>query len=319
MQISIIGCGVIAHEHFNAWQKNGCEVVSVYDLNQKAKQEFAEKYEITAAESIDVILAAKPDAVSICTPPGTHFELAGTFVKAGIPVLCEKPLAATLKQAEALAKEVDGSDVPFMVGFCHRWHPAIIKLKELMDSGKLGQTIFIRNVFSGAMNLAGDHRANIELSGGGTLIDTCSHSIDLFRHLAGEIDGVVAAAETVAQDIAVEDFANLTLRSGKIHGDIFACHSVGVGMANLEVHGTNGMAVVTYFSADEPDLKHRLVGDEKWTEVDCSDLPDRFAGEVAAFIESIKGEANQMCTVEDGLRVSKVIDNAYKSAKDFAN
>ncbi|MHC4886696.1 MAG: Gfo/Idh/MocA family protein [Planctomycetota bacterium] len=316
MKVGIVGCGGIARAHVSAWKANGAEVTAVCDARMEAAEALAAE---CGAEIIHTDVAGMAgeelDAVSICTPPGTHPQICQPLLDAGLPILCEKPLAATEEQARNLAAAVEKSGTPFMTAFCHRWHPSVIKLRELIRSGRLGKVAFFRNIFSGALDLSGDHRSRVELSGGGTMIDTSSHSVDLFRHLVGEVETVSAVTANVEQDIPVEDLGAMTLTSGAATGILLACHSVGVGTATIEFHGTEGTAIITYFSPDAPDLQLRCKGDEAWTEVDCSGLPDRFVGEIGAFAAAVQDGTPLPITAADGLAASIIMSAAYRSAE----
>src|SRR5688572_33265451 len=123
-RIGIVGCGGIAREHVRAYQAiAGVEIAQVFDVVDVAARLLAKAAGARVAGLVEEMAAsASVDAVSICTPPAMHPQNAAPFLAAGIAVLCEKPLAATLDAAGALAEQVRRSDSPFMVAFCHRFH-----------------------------------------------------------------------------------------------------------------------------------------------------------------------------------------------------
>lgn len=323
LRIGIVGCGGIAREHLRAYHNVGdVDIVSVFDVSTAAATGFAQDTGARVARSPrEMAEADRLDAVSICTPPGAHVESCRPFVCARIPVLCEKPLAADLRQAERLAALVRAHRSLFMVAFCHRFHPAVIELKKLIASGTLGKPLLFRNIFTGYVELKHNHRANAKLSGGGCLIDNGSHSVDLFRFLVGEPTSVQAVTGNVSQKLAVEDINVLTLdMNGKALGEITSSYSIQVGTNWVEWYGTRGAAVINYWNtgydnAPLPDLAYRLADSSEWLAVDCTAHPDRFTAEIAHFLDCVRTRRKPAITVADGLATSRIIAAAYASAR----
>ena len=316
LRVGIVGCGGIARAHLAGYRNSGsADVISVYDVSAKAARQFAADSGAQVASSPEEMAIAGLDAVSICTPPSFHLQVCKPFLKAEIPILCEKPLEAGLKTAAKLEAAVRSSGALFMTAYCHRFHPAIIELKKLIDAGKLGKPLFFRNIFGGYFQLKGNHRANPALSGGGCVVDNCSHAVDLFRFLVGDPTEVQAFTGHVMQRAAVEDIGMLHLNvRGKAFGEITSSYSLKVCGNWVEWYGTLGTALVSYWNDAQPDLVYKLEGEQSWTVVDCSQHPDRFTGEVAHFLNCVQTGTQPAISVTDGYRVSRVIDAAYKSA-----
>jgi myo-inositol 2-dehydrogenase/D-chiro-inositol 1-dehydrogenase len=316
LRIGIVGCGKIAGAHLAGYSAaDDAEVVAVFDVVAEAAKGLAERAEGRAAASLEEMVGKDAlDGVSVCTPPALHIDTCRPFLEAGIPILCEKPLEVNAARARQLAAAVEQSDTPFMIGFCHRFHPPIIELKKLIDGQVLGSPILFRNIFSGGvLALAPDHRSDPEISGGGCLIDHCSHSMDLFRFLVGEPTEVHAFAGNVLQDVAVEDFGVIHLRrAGDAFGQISASYSMPVGTSAVEWYGTEGAAIVNYAPETGPELMYRRV-DEDWQPVDCSEHPDRFAGEIRHFLDCVRSGREPSVSVADGLGASRVADAVYES------
>ncbi len=318
VRVGIVGCGGIAREHLAAYRAAGATIVSVFDVKTAAAAAFAAETGARAAASlVEMAERDRPAAVSVCTPPGVHLDNCRPLLAAGIGVLCEKPLAATLADATALAAAAAASKAPFMVAYCHRFHPPVIELKTLIAAGTLGTPLLFRNIFAGYMDLVGNHRVNKALSGGGTMIDNGSHSSDLFRHLAGEPTAVQALTATVMQKIPVEDFALIHLRTaGAAHGEITLSHSLKVAGNWVEWYGTKGTAVISYWNEGFPDLAYRLEGQDAWTPVDTANHPDRFEGEIRHFLDCVRTGKPPVVGAADGLAAARIMDAAYRSAAD---
>jgi len=320
MQVGIVGCGGIARAHLRAYGENGAMVAGVCDCRREAAERFASEAQGARVFSSPAEMAgAGFFAVSVCTPPGTHFETSRPFLEAGVPVLCEKPLAADVDQAQALAALAEETGTPCMTAFCHRWHPPVARLKEMLGRGELGKPLLFRNIFSGYLDLARDHRGCKELAGGGTVIDNATHAVDVFRFLVGEPTAVSALVGNVAQEVEVDDFGLLLLETAAgCFGEVCVSHSFPVGDNRIELFGSEGTGVVTYFSPTEPEFRFRRGSDPEWTEVAIPQQPDRFAGEVAHFLQAIRAGAPLAVTAQDGLAVSRAIEAAYESGRTGA-
>ncbi|NLF01100.1 MAG: Gfo/Idh/MocA family oxidoreductase [Anaerolineales bacterium] len=316
VRVGIVGCGGIARQHLAGYRALPDVVVTqVYDVREEAAVRLAGEAEASVAQSLEQMLELGVDAVSICTPPGVHLENCLPFVAAGVPILCEKPLEASAKSAAELAKAVRGRGSTFMTAFCHRFHPPIVALRGLIEAGTLGDPILFRNIFGGRMDLAPDHRSRPALSGGGTMIDTCSHSVDLFRFLVGNPTSVACMVGNVVQQLPVEDFCTLALEAGgKAFGEIAASHSFAVGSNEVAWFGTKGTGVVNYWG-NAPALTYQVAGGT-WQVVNVEETPNRFAREIAHFIQCVREGSEPAISVEDGLKASQIITAGYQAAAE---
>ena len=318
MKVGIVGCGGISAQHARGYEAAGNVTIEwVYDVVPAAALALAEKTGAGVATSLEVMAGTGLDAVSICTPPGTHTRCAEPFLREGVAVLCEKPLEANVTAAHRLAALVTEHHGVFMVAFCHRFHPPIIELRRLIEAGTLGEPLLFRNIFSGYTAIAGNHRANPAMSGGGALIDHGAHSVDLFRHLVGEPTEVQAFTGNVLQEVPVEDLGMLHLSvDGRRFGSLSTSYSFAVGNSQVEWYGTRGTAWVNYWADGQPELSYRLQGSPKLVEVDCSMHPGRFVGEIAHFLDCIQGGLVPSPSVLDGVRSCEIFEAAYRSARE---
>lgn len=150
-KIGIIGCGVIVESHRKGYEQNGLVPVAFADVSGERAAEFAAKTEGARGYGSHLeLLESGVTAVSICTPPNSHREIAVAALERGIHVLCEKPLAGTLEEARAIETAVAGSDVAFMMAFRHRFLPAHQTMRKLIRAGGLGKIVLFRNIFGGS-------------------------------------------------------------------------------------------------------------------------------------------------------------------------
>jgi len=317
VRIGLVGCGGIARAHVEAYKAaGGNRIVAVTDVVAPAAAKMAKHTGARAAASIaEMIEQDRLDAVSVCTPPAVHLANCRPFLRAGIAVLCEKPMEATEPAASALRDEAQKARVPFQVAYCHRFHGPILELKKLIDRGVLGEPLLFRNIFAGYLDLTGNHRVNRKLSGGGVVIDNGSHATDLYRFLVGEPTHVQAVMGTAMQKYPIEDFALMTLEGpGRAHGEITLSWSLPVSGNWVEWYGTKGTAYVSYWNEGAPDLCYQ-VGGGKRTVVAVPDS-DRFTGEVSHFLACVRSKRTPSPSAEDGYRTARVIAATYRAAKE---
>ena len=319
LRIGIVGCGNVAKNHLIGYQAaKDVDVVSVFDVSERSAQTFAQQTKACGARVAkslqEMVTKDKVEAVSICTPPAFHWQSAKPFLAARIPIYCEKPLELNVTTAARFAAAAKKSGTRFMMGFNHRFFGPIIELKKLIKTGTLGKPLLFRNIFGGMLKLKGNHRADPKLSGGGCLIDHCSHSLDLFRHLVGEPTHVQAWAGNVMQKAAIEDFGMIHLSVGeRAFGEITGSYSLPAVGNWVEWHGTKGSAVVSYWNEGHPDLAYRITGG-KWIPVDCSrHLENRYVSAIQYFVKCVRTKKVPCISAEDGMRTSRIVAAAYKS------
>lgn len=198
----------------------------------------------------EAITRADVDVVDICTPGYAHAEVAIAALAAGKHVLCEKPLANTLAQAEEMAKaatEASARGVRSMVGFTYRRVPAIQLAKQLVEEGRIGTIRHVRALYlqdwlnDPASPLS--WRLDKELAGSGALGDIGSHAIDLVQFITGEaLESVVGSLRTFVKQRPVEtESGGFTGVAGDEMGDVtvddaatFMASLSGGGMAIFE-------------------------------------------------------------------------------------
>ena len=189
IKFGFIGCGLIANKRARFINKK--DIFVCFDSNLDNSKKFSEYYNCKIAKNINEILNFKDlNAVIIST---YHNSLASFAIKAfkkKINVLVEKPVGKDLNQIEKLYSIVKKSNKNniVQVGYNHRYHPAIIKILDLLkNKKKTGEIMYIRCRYGhgGRLNYEKEWRANKKISGGGELIDQGSHIIDLSRLLLG--------------------------------------------------------------------------------------------------------------------------------------
>ena len=203
VRVAVIGCGAISHSHLRSYAANeGAQIVAVADPIQAVAEAHAQEYDTKAyTDYADMLRSEELHAVSICTPPPSHREITEHAAAHGLHVLCEKPLAMSVSEGEAMVAAAGSANVILMTAFCNRFYTPIAKAKEWIDSGKLGPLHHFRLRFAGVELMAGTWLAD-PARGGGILWESGPHYVDLFRYLVGEMKEIYAKGGTLAQDIS---------------------------------------------------------------------------------------------------------------------
>ena len=149
------------------------------------------------------------------------------------------------------------------------------------------------------------------------MMDNASHSVDIFRFLVGDPTHVTAMMGNIAQKLAVEDFGTLLLSvRGRAFGEITCSHSLRPGNNWVELYATKGTAAVSYGNPGRPELSYRAGPSWNQVEVDCSKRPHRFPAQIAHFLECVRKKRKPRVTVDDGLKATKIMAAAYRSAAE---
>jgi predicted dehydrogenase len=256
-------------------------------------------------------------AVSICTPPAMHSAPAIAAARRGVAAFCEKPLAQDVGAARVLADTVASTGVPFMVGFFHRFHEPLVKLRELLTEGTLGRPVVVRSRFSLLDSIDGTRPwiTDVAVSGGGAMINTAVHSLDIFRFLTTANATVRGSLIASRSGVALEDTAILLLSadSGDL-GIIEAYGSAPTKTYELWAEGPRGEAIVSW---DPPALRLRMAGDAHWSSVPISatDALDRIDRAIAYFCGCVQeGRQPDEATGEDGVSALELAACAYQVA-----
>lgn len=316
LRMALIGAGGIGKTHLSRYADVAdAKIVAVCDANEEAARTAAAQVDAQAFTDAGAMFdAIALDAVDICTPTAAHRQPAIEAIQHGLHVLCEKPLGDSPDAAREIVDAAAAKGVHLMTAFCHRFHPSIVFVKKLIDDGEMGEVVMFRNRFAG-FHEGIEHKwfSHKAVSGGGAMLDTSIHSVDLFRHLVGEISRVQSVVRQTNPAITqVEDTAIALLSTADDRmGVVEACWSVAEGYQVVEIYGTRGAAMIHYW--DGFKSRYRLKGMEDWALIDESG-PDRFLGEIRHFVDACLDRTPLRVTGRDGLRAVEVVFEAYTAA-----
>lgn len=249
----IIGTGVIAPNHGSAIVESPyAELVAVCDVDEAKAKAFAEKFGGAAiyTDYIEMLEKAGIEAVSICTPSGMHWEMTIAAAERGVHVLCEKPMAITLPQMDAMVAAVEKSGIKAGMVFQRRTNPLSQRVRQAVQAGELGQMVlgdaYLKYYRSPSYYKSADWRATWALDGGGSLMNQGVHGVDLLLWIMGSpVKTVFAKAEAKVRDIEVEDtaVAIVTFENGA-YGVIEGTTSCNPGeITTFALHGDLGTVI----------------------------------------------------------------------------
>ena len=311
IRVAVIGCGAISQSHLRSYARSRrARIVAVADPIQAVAAERAREYDARAyTDYRDLLRAEDLHAVSVCTPPPSHRAIAERAAARGLHVLCEKPLAMSVAEGEAMVAAARRADVLLLTAFCNRFYTPIAKAKEWLDAGKLGPLHHLRLRFGGVELMAGTWLAD-PAQGGGILWESGQHYVDLFRHLVGEMKNIYAKGGTLAQDIPGTDTAAFMAESvDGVVGTLEASWSSPHGEKRVEIYGERGAIVIDFLSGRSRfSLDHvteRLETDRGGH--------DRFYQEISHFLDCVEGKAAPLATGEDGVEAMRLIEAARQS------
>lgn len=332
-RVVIIGAGGISGAHSGAIKASGGRVALAAAVDPHAEnlnKLLAAHDGAIGFSTIDAFLKARAagqvqaDGAVICTPPSIRIKLVEACLKAGLHVLSEKPLAHTLADARklaAIARKYPRRKA--FVAYCHRYAPAVARMKELVSAGKIGQLVRFENVF--ACDLPG-HKdkwfSDPKKAGGGAYLDMGSHSVDLFHFMVGQAQTVGAVMHKKWKG-RTETNATVLLKSTKaVAGSKnnkpgVAGHIVS-GWAEtcrftLALVGDAGMLFYDYERPNELVFKD-LSGKAETHAVETHDV--RFTRQMLAFADAAQGGGGKGKTAlagfDDGLAAAAAFDQALK-------
>jgi predicted dehydrogenase len=211
LSVGLIGHGFMGRAHSNAWRQAphffelpaDLRLRTICGRDRAAVQGAAKRlgWAQAASDWRQVVRDENIDLIDICTPNDTHCEIAAAAARAGKAILCEKPLARNVREAERMCDAVKAARVPNLVCHNYRRVPSVALAKRMIDRGELGRRVFhfraryaqdwlVDPKFPLVWRLQNEH------AGSGALGDLLSHVIDLARYLVGEFTDVCADAQT---------------------------------------------------------------------------------------------------------------------------
>ena len=343
LRIGFVGAGLIAWAHalgLKAMIDDGvidASIVAAYDPHERKAEGFIEALGSPDAAAVGdaAQVAARADAIWVCTPTSAHRGAVEAALEQGRAVFCEKPLDRDLAGAASLVDAVVAAGVPSQSGLVLRSAPVFRALRDLVASGELGEpmaAIFRDDQFFPIKgHYASQWRGDVAQSGGGCLIEHSIHDVDILRFCFGEVEGVTAHTANHAGHPGVEDLASVALvfASGAVAQLTSVWHDIlsRGSTRRIEVFCREGMVSLNNEFLGPLRVQTSEVTEDRpcpspeW--VDALPLAkDRTGLAIRAYVEPYHGFIEAVTTgrsPEPGLDVAleahRLVDAAYRSAE----
>lgn len=321
--VGVIGCGLIGQKRAKALGTGG-KLVACADLDRSRAESLVR---VAAAKVFqdwrELVQSPLVDVVIIATLHDSLAEIAQAAAEAGKHVLVEKPAARNAAELVPVMAAAAKHGVKVHVGFNHRYHRSLRKARELVDSGVLGELMFIRARYGHGARVGYDKewRSDPALSGGGELIDQGPHLIDLSRWFLGEMTEVQGFAHTYFWDMPVDDNGFMLLQTASkqaafLHAsctewkNLFSMEIYGkLGKLDLSgLGGSYGLEKITWYKMlpemGPPDTTswEYPMGDDSW------------AVEIAEFFDDIRLDRQPAAGLPDAHAALVVVEKIYKDS-----
>lgn len=324
LRVGLAGAGWVSQHHLDSWARlaDRAHVVAIADPNPAAARGRASAYGIPAVYgSVDAMLdAERLDAIDVAAPREAHAPICRLAARHGLAILCQKPLAPTLAEAEALAADAGGR-VPFMVHENWRFRPHYRQVAAWLRDGRIGdvRTVTMALLTSGLVaDAAGARPALVRQPMLATLerfllMEVMIHLVDTLRFLLGPLTLAAATLGRSCPVVSGEDRASLFLTTAggaavSLVGDFMAHGYPPDQFDRLEIVGTRGT-----ISLERDRLRLRGDADEDV----ALDLPANYkasyAAAIAHFVERLAGGQPFETSVADNLETLRIVEAAYET------
>ena len=336
INVAIVGTGGISHAHIQAYLQfpERCRIAALVDIIPGKAQRVKEQYGLDADVYLDhhEILDRDIDLVDVCTPPFVHAEITINALKSGKNVVCEKPMAASLEECDAVLRARDESGKKLSIIAQNRFRLPVRNLKALLDSGIAGK---VRHVAVNSLWYRAHcyydlwWRGTWETEGGGCTLNHAVHHIDMLGWMMGTPERVTSVLVNTGHDNAeVEDLsvsvmeypgALATVTASVVsHGEdqalVFQCEKAKIAFP-YDIFASqpqpNGFPLPEPDRAFENQAKEYLdsLAPLKW---------EMHAGQLDDVLTAVEEDREPSITGEDGRRTIELISAIYKAGSASA-
>lgn len=324
MKVLIIGMGSIGRRHLKIISHN-LDAEFIYSPSgqiDKNKKSYLNKYNVKVYETLSKAIDAGPNFAIISNPTSYHVETALILAESRIPFIIEKPVSDALVGMNKLLKIIHKYELPVMVGYQMRFHPGYRKMKEIIESGRIGDPL----VFNGYVGqYLPDWRPDqdykksssaLKKLGGGVILDL-SHEIDISISVMGKVKRVNAMwGHHSSLDIETEDVANIIMqhengRTSQMHLNYidrdFTWQTRIVGSKGTVIWDyVNGLTILR-------DNKNKVT---KWKDPTGFERDSLYKEQLKRWLKVLDGKAEPEVSLSDGIEVTRVAVKIKRSSNE---
>ena len=324
-----------AHYHANFWAeafktRADVELAAIWDDDGTRGREAATRLGVPFVDDLHTVLS-KADAIAICSETSRHADLIEQAAALSRSILCEKPIATNVGEADRIQRAIAASGILFMQSFPKRLDPVSHEIKQMVAGGSLGRIHLVRIRHGHFYGLQDDFKqrwyVRQDLAGGGALLDEGVHGADLLCWIFGLPESVVATVSSAVLGLEVEDSgtALFTYRDG-MTAELTASFLFAAADVSIEIYGTRGTLLVSGVDLASKDITSagfmrsyiESGGERRWR---THDIVPRFKiGEfhhqnAFAFARCLSEGAPPPAGVSDGRNALLLIERAYAAAR----
>lgn len=330
MKFLISGLGSIGRRHFRNLLALGERDILLH-RTQRATLPDDELAGFPVETDLEAALSHKPDALIVTNPTALHLAVAIPAAQAGCHILIEKPISHSLDGVDQFGAALQHGGGQCLVGFQFRYHPGLRQVKAWLEAGIIGTPLSARAHWGEYLpgwhpweDYTQGYAARPELGGGVVL--TLSHPLDYLRWLLGEVDSLWAFTSNKGLGMAVEDTAEIGLHftSGSL-GSLHLDYNQRPPSHTLEITGTQGR--ILWDNADGTARLSKVQdgaaagktyhSDDWYVTVPAEGFERNwlFMDELRHFLAVMRGEAQPLCTLQDGIEALRLSLGGLESAK----
>lgn len=320
--ILIVGLGSIGRRHARVFKAAGIKNIAGVDLRRDRLDQAKDEVGLTdlGSDYAEMLANKSYDAVLVTLPTAYHTPIAQAAAEAGCHLFIEKPVAADQAGLDAVEKLVNDKKLTAYTAYCYRFAPSAERMKEIVDSGRLGRILCARLKISTYLpdwhpweDYRSFYMAKLD-QGGGARLDE-SHGVDLLRWMFGDVASVYALVGKVSDlEIEADDLASMILRFengviGEAHFDLLG----RTPRVDAELIGAEGTLLwdrisgkIDVYDAATKTWDHEDFGPDSF--VTCYDR------QAEHFIECVRTSSTPRTTLADGRKTLRVLEAALESS-----
>lgn len=290
IRVGVVGIGHLGNYHLQKYHTlPNCTIAGVADIMGERAQKAAETYGCPAFSDHRKLIG-KVDAVSIAVPTISHYRIAKDCLEAGIDVLLEKPIAATIEEADELVAVAEKKGLIFQIGFLERFNPAVVALKTVMEKPLFIETHRLHPFF--------ERGTDVDV-----ILDLMIHDLDIILHFVkSSIKSVEAVGVSILSDKVDIANARITFSSGCV-ANVTASRITGKNMQKIRFFGLEGYHAVDYGKRELVSLSKRNGVDGK---IEIAGNPvevkkhDPLEEEIRSFLDAVISRNPPLVSGKDG-------------------
>ncbi len=323
----LIGCGFFAQNQLHAWKGiEGVEIAAICDRDESRLTATGERFGIARryADAAQMLAREELDFVDIATTALTHRPLVELAAGHRLAVICQKPFAVTMTDAEAMVAACAQAGVPLMVHENFRWQTPIQAVRRLVDEGAIGTPFFGRfsfrsgfDVFSRQPYLAEGERFIIE--------DLGIHILDIARFVMGDASSIACRIQRINQGIKGEDVATMLLSHGAATSVVDCSYATRLPVdpfpqTLIEVDGDKGsvrLAEGYRLTVHVPEGTRQLDAAPvllPWAQRPWHNIQESVQTIQAHWVDCLRNGREPQTSGRDNLKTLRLVDAAYESA-----